>query len=455
MKNLTLSTIAQICSGTLVCADASLAATEVNGIVSDSRLVEEGFLFVAIKGTQVDGHDYIDDAFTRGAMAVLSQKELKTDKPYIVVEDPYIAVKIIAEYYREALDIKVVAVTGSVGKTSTKEMVASVLTEKFNTLKTNGNFNNELGVPLTIFRIREEHEVAVLELGISDFGEMTRLAKMARPDVAVITNIGYCHLEKLGTREGILKAKTEIFSYLSEQGTIILNGDDDQLATVQDYKGIKPVFYHLSDQTSGIYADQIRPNGLQGIYCTLHYEDSVIEVRINIPGTHMIYNALAAVCVGKAFGMTDEEIKRGIEKVKPVTGRNNIVEKDNVTVIDDAYNANPVSMKAGIDVLAGVEGRKVAVLGDMFELGEDEIALHRQIGEYLAGTDIDVIVLCGERMNSAYTYLLKECPQKKLYYFDRLKELLSEIDRIILEDDTVLIKASHGMEFAKIIQYIR
>ena len=410
---------------------------------------------MAIKGNQVDGHDYIEDAFQKGAMAVISQKELETDQPYIVVENPYIAVKKIAKYYRECLDIKVVAVTGSVGKTSTKEIISSVLSEKYNTLKTNGNFNNELGVPLTIFRIREEHEVAVLELGISDFGEMTRLSEMAKPDVAVITNIGYCHLENLGSRDGILKAKTEVFQYLSKDGKIILNGDDDRLATINEFEGIKPVFYHLENKTSGIYADHIKAKGLKGICCTLHYEDTAIDVRISIPGTHMVYNALAALCVGKAFGLTDEEIKRGIEKVKPVAGRNHIVEKDNVTVIDDAYNANPVSMKAGIDVLTTVEGRKVAVLGDMLELGKNEIALHREIGEYLAKTNIDVIVLCGELMNNAYTYLLKECPEKKLYYFDRLKELLSEIDRIILEDDTVLIKASHGMDFAKIIQYIR
>lgn len=459
MKNLSLKNIAKVCGGKLYCSDETIADTEVTSIVSDSRKIEKGGLFVAIKGNVVDGHDYIESAYAQGVMAVMSQKELDTDKPYILIDDPYIAVKKLEKFYREGLDIKVVGVTGSVGKTSTKEMIYSVLNEKYNTLKTDGNFNNELGLPLTVFRIRDEHEIAVLEMGISDFGEMTRLTEIAKPDVAVITNVGFCHLEKLGTRDGVLKAKTEIFNSLAKDGKIILNGDDDKLATVSEYNGIKPVFFHVSENSdsssNNVYADQIKTDGVKGVYATLHYNDSVIDVKINIPGIHMVYNALAALCVGKAFGLSDDEIKAGIEKVAPLEGRNNIVEKDNVILINGCYNANPMSMKASIDVLSYADTRKVAILGDMFELGENEKEMHKEIGEYLADTDVDVIVLCGKLMNNAYTYLLENASDKKLYYFDRLKELLTELDRILQDDDTVLIKASHGMEFAKIIQYIR
>ena len=450
-----LKNIAEACNGQLFCNDEVLANTEVEDITTDSRKAGKGSLFVAIKGQNVDGHDYINQTYENGALCVISENKLDTLKPYILVENSLIAIKMVAEFYRQNLDIKVVGISGSVGKTSTKEAIYSVLSEKFNTLKTLGNFNNELGLPLTVFRLRDEHEIAVLEMGISDFGEMTRLAKIARPDVSVITNIGYCHLEKLGDRDGVLRAKTEMFKYLSENGSVVLNGDDDKLITVDEVNGKKPVFYHMSGENSDIYADNIVHMGIKGIKATLHYKDSKIDVNIHIPGTHMVYNALAAMCVGKEFGMTDEEIKNGINKLESVVGRNNIIEKDEYTVIDDCYNANPVSMRASLDVLSFADTRKVAILGDMFELGKDEEKLHEEIGKYIAKSDIDVVVLCGKLMNNAYTYLLKNSENKKLYYFDELKTLLSELDRILENDDTILVKASHGMEFSKIISCIK
>ena len=246
-----------------------------------------------------------------------------------------------------------------------------------------------------------------------------------------------------------------MFKYLSENGSVVLNGDDDKLITVDEVNGKKPVFYHMSGENSDIYADNIVHMGIKGIKATLHYKDSKIDVNIHIPGTHMVYNALAAMCVGKEFGMTDEEIKNGINKLESVVGRNNIIEKDEYTVIDDCYNANPVSMRASLDVLSFADTRKVAILGDMFELGKDEEKLHEEIGKYIAKSDIDVVVLCGKLMNNAYTYLLKNSENKKLYYFDELKTLLSELDRILENDDTILVKASHGMEFSKIISCIK
>ena len=238
---------------------------EAASIITDSRKAEEGALFVAIVGERVDAHRFIPDVMAKGApLASVSERELEgAEFPYIQVESSLQAVKDIAEFYLEQLQIPVVGITGSVGKTSTKEVIASVLKEKYRTLKTQGNFNNELGLPLTVFRLREEDEIAVLEMGISDFGEMTRLAKIAKPQTCVITNIGTCHLENLGDRDGVLKAKTEIFQYLKPEGHIVLNGDDDKLSTIEEYKGIRPVFFGL-DKNRDVYADQDRQPGTEG-----------------------------------------------------------------------------------------------------------------------------------------------------------------------------------------------
>lgn len=263
MKNLTLEHIAEACGG-IYRGTEEQKKEEVTCIFTDSRKAEKGGLFVPIKGARADGHAFIEQVMKQGALATLSEKDLgEQPYPYIQVKSSLTAVKDIAEYYLKQLSIPVVGITGSVGKTSTKEMIAAVLSQKYNTLKTQGNFNNELGLPLTVFRLRDEHEMAVLEMGISDFGEMHRLAKIARPDTCVITNIGLCHLEFLKSRDGILKAKTEIFDYLREDGHILLNGDDDKLVTVQEVKGIQPVFFGIENH-QGIWADEIKPEGLKG-----------------------------------------------------------------------------------------------------------------------------------------------------------------------------------------------
>ncbi len=455
MKNLTLQNLAIACNGKLYNAHGSICHTEIETIVTDSRTVTENSLFVAIKGERVDGHDFINGCYEAGALCVISEKELDTENPYICVEHSLQAIKDIAEFYLAGLNCKVVGITGSVGKTSTKEMIYSVLSEKYHVLKTEGNFNNELGLPLTVFRIREEHEIAVLEMGISDFGEMSRLAKISRPDISVITNIGLCHLENLGTRDGILQAKTEMFDFLKDQAAIILNGDDDKLSAIQEYKGIRPMFYGIENaEQSQVYADSILPVGINGIRCRIHDRKQLdIDVMIRIPGKHMVYNALAAVCVGKQFGLSPEEIRQGIEKLLPVSGRNHIIQADGITLIDDCYNANPVSMKASIDVLSYADTRKVAILGDMFELGREEANLHAEIGDYIGKKGIDVVVLAGKLMKSAYLKLHEENENYNLYYFEQADDMIPELEHIIQSDDTVLVKASHGMNFIKIIDY--
>ena len=243
MKHMSLQEIAAACGGTYH-GDAALSSREASSVVIDSRKAERDSLFIAIKGARADGHDFIPQVMEKGALCSVSEQDLgETPYPYIRVDSCQQALKDIAEHYRRSLDIKVVGISGSVGKTSTKEMIASVLSQKYNVLKTEGNFNNEIGLPLTVFNLREEHEIAVLEMGISGFGEMTRLAKIARPDICLLTNIGVAHLENLGSRDGILKAKTEMFTYMDPQGTIILNGDDDKLRAFTPENGISPVYF--------------------------------------------------------------------------------------------------------------------------------------------------------------------------------------------------------------------
>lgn len=243
MPGMTIENIAAACEGTFV-GDRDLVTKEIAGAVTDSRQVQKDYLFIPIKGARVDGHDFIPQVFEKGALVVLSDHALPEETgPYILVSSTTEAMKKIAAFYRTQLSCKVVGITGSVGKTSTKEMIASVLEQRYKVLKTEGNFNNEIGLPLTIFKIRAKHEVAVLEMGISDFGEMHRLAAMAQPDIGVITNIGLCHLENLGTRDGILQAKTEMFDHLQIDGTVILNGDDDKLSSKKEVNGKPVIFY--------------------------------------------------------------------------------------------------------------------------------------------------------------------------------------------------------------------
>ena len=399
MKNMTLGNIAKACGGTYVGSEAE-RSIEIKGAVTDSRQVEEGYLFIPIKGARVDGHDFIPQVIGQGAAAVLSEKELPDcPKPYILVKSSEQALKDIAEFYREQLTIPIVGITGSVGKTSTKEMIASVLSRKFRVLKTAGNFNNEIGLPLTLLRIREEHEAAVVEMGISDFGEMHRLAKMAKPDICVMTNIGICHLENLKTRDGILKAKSEIFDFLKPDAHIVLNGADGKLSTIGAVRDIAPVFYAMEGENEkenvDITASGIQNLGLKGMTTEIHTSKGSFAVHIPIPGRHNIYNAMAAAGVGLALGMALDEIKAGIETVETIGGRTNLLDVDGMVVIDDCYNANPVSMQASIDVLKNGLGRKIAVLGDMGELGEKEKQLHYEVGQYVSESQIDTLFCAG------------------------------------------------------------
>ncbi|MBE5871934.1 MAG: UDP-N-acetylmuramoyl-tripeptide--D-alanyl-D-alanine ligase [Lachnospiraceae bacterium] len=478
MKNMTVKNITEVCGGIYYGSD-DLLSKEVEGIALDSRKIEKDWLFVATIGQKVDGHSYIAQAAGKGAFCALGEKAPETigliDKEiaYIQVKDSFQALKDLAAFYLKQLSVKVVGITGSVGKTSTKEMIAGVLAEKYHVLKTEGNFNNEVGLPLTVFRLRQEHEVAVLEMGISDFGEMHRLAAIARPDIAVITNIGQCHLENLGDRDGVLRAKTEVFDEMKPDGEVVLNGDDDKLSAVKEVHGRSPYFFHKVDceawtvEQQGaaakdhvVYGDCIVSHGLYGSQCRIHVNRAgkaeSFAADIKVPGVHQVNNALAATAVGLLFGLTNEQIRAGIAKVKPLAGRTNLMETPEYTLVDDCYNANPVSMKAALDLLCMANGRKVAVLGDMFELGTDSDALHAGVGTYAAGLLVDVLCMIGP--NSRHMYdaaIAADQGLQKRYYFEDKQAFLAKKSEILQKGDTILLKASHGMEFGELIEALK
>lgn len=481
MKNMTLKKIAQAVGGTLhtemMPVGISADHTEAQCVVHDSRQAVRGGIFIATRGEQVDGHSFIGEVFAAGAIGVICEEApAQPAGAYIVVENSFQALKDLAEYYRSQLDIKVVGITGSVGKTSTKEFVASVLSQKYHVLKTEKNYNNEVGLPLTVLQIREDCEVAVLEMGISDFGEMHRLSKIAKPDVCLITNIGQCHLENLGTRDGILKAKTEIFDFMQEGGQICLNGDDDKLVTIREVQGSVPVFFG-GGSNNAVYADNYENRGLIGSRARIHMKDFAghdacsFEVEIPLPGEHMLYNALAATAAGMLFGLTAEEIQTGIREVKAVDGRSHVIHTERLTLIDDCYNANPVSVKAALDLLHMTElshvldisedtahknqtMRKVAVLGDMFELGTQENALHREVGVYAAQKQIDVLVCVGKLCKHMYDGAMEMHSDTHCYYFEEKEAFETQMDTIIQDGDLVLVKASHGMHFEELIKIL-
>ena len=472
MKNMTLRRIANVCGGILHLAEGMeyLADTEVTDITTDSRQAGEGSLFAAIVGERVDGHRFIPSVFEQGAYCVLSEQELtEPGGCWIKVLSTLQALKDIAQDYRAQLGIPVVGITGSVGKTSTKEVIASVLAQKYKTLKTQGNFNNELGVPLTIFRLREDDEIAVLEMGISDFGEMHRLAKIARPDTCVITNIGTCHLEFLGDRDGVLRAKTEIFDFLKEDGHIVLNGDDDRLIRVQNVKGIRPVFFGLGEAgrdggngpdaekawpALSVYADEIRQMGLSGTACKIHTPAGSFETLIPIPGIHMVRNALAAAAVGLAYGLTISQIDAGIRALESVSGRLHIIKTERYTLIDDCYNANPMSMKASLSVLQHADGFRAAVLGDMAELGPEEERFHAEVGAHAAACGIDLLIAAGRR-SRALAQAASDNGAKQVFWYETLQALLDALPGLLPEGATVLVKASHCMEFEKVLALLQ
>lgn len=472
MLDLTIFEIERACKGRLTLLGAD-GLQEVDSVVLDSRKVTLGGVFVATVGERVDGHRFIPEVFAKGVSLVITEKTPEQVQQetgaladawgsYVLVQDSLQALKDIAEYYRSKLTIPVVGITGSVGKTSTKEFIAGVLSEKYNVLKTEGNYNNEIGVPLTLLRIDREHQAAVVEMGISDFGEMHRLSKMVKPDICVITNIGQCHLENLKSRDGILKAKTEIFDFMAKNGEVCLNGEDDKLSTIKEVHGKKPHFFGTgANPDEEVYATDVVSKGLWGSEALLHMKNgAALQVEVALPGIHMVINSAAAACVAGLLGLNHEQIAEGISKVQAIGGRNNLIRLSDYTLIDDCYNANPVSMKAALELLAMADTTRVAILGDMFELGEKSDSMHAEVGTYAAALGLERIICVGD--NALH---MSEAAKKtavfgqQVTYFATRQQLLQALtenrEKLLPKGCTVLLKASHGMQFAEVLELLK
>lgn len=453
MKNLTLENITKACGGTYH-GDMSVFSKEVAGVVIDSRKVKKDFLFVAIDGERVNAHKFIPDTIKSGALCVVSHEELgETDFPYILVESTGQALLDIAKLYRDSFNVKVVGITGSVGKTSTKEMIASVTAQKYKVHKTLGNFNNEWGLPITIFEMDDTHQVSILEMGVNHFGEMRRLSSVASPDICVITNIGDAHLEFFKTREGILQEKSQMIQDMKNGGTIILNGDDDLLSKMGAVKGSEPIFFG-TNECCQFYVSDIHPLGLKGTQCMIHLPSGEkFTCTVPVPGIHMVSNALAGAAAGYTLGLTSAQIKAGIESLPSIPGRNHIIPTENLIILDDCYNSNPTSTKAAIDVLIMAIGRKVAILGNMGELGGDADKLHFETGIYAAEKGVDLV--CGIGSLARQIVLGAEKGGAKALWFETKADFLSSMKGILQKGDNILIKASHSMDFTELVNTLR
>ena len=440
MKTMTIRAVCDACGGRLIgCKDPELP---VRRAVIDSRSILDGDLFVAYRGEKTDGHRYIQSALDKGAVCALGEyRPEDTDGPLILVDDVQQALERICAAYRRTLEIPVVGVTGSVGKTTAKEMIAAVLSRRYCVLKTEGNHNNQIGVPMTVSRIEKEHEAAVVEMGISGFGEMTQLAAIARPTIAVFTVIGRAHLEFLHDLEGVFRAKTEMLAFLPEDGVVICNGDDPMLAKLTCPQRL---LRFGTNNACEIRASEIEllPEGRTR--CRIEYGGRVIRADVPAFGRQMVYAALEGAAVGFVLGLSDEEIEAGIADFSTVGRRNAVTHTGSVTLIDDSYNANPESMRCAVDSLVKLKGRRVCILADMLEMGPDSPRLHRELGEYCGEKGVDLVLTCGPNGR-----LIAEGAGDRGRWFPEKRELIDALPQLLKRGDTVLVKASLGMRMSE------
>ncbi|OON90315.1 MAG: hypothetical protein ATN32_04230 [Candidatus Epulonipiscium fishelsonii] len=425
----------------------------IKDITLDSRKNVNLGLFIPLIGEKFDAHDYIAQVYDKGVIATLTSINKISDEKLItiLVKDTKQALLDLAEYVNSKFDRKIIAITGSVGKTTTKEMVSTVLASAVKVHKTEGNFNNEVGLPLTIFKTTSEDKVSVLEMGMNHFGEISKLTKVAKPDIAIITNIGTSHIENLGSREGILKAKLEILEGLKPDGKVLINGDEPLLVNVA--QNTEWITYGL-DKTNQYYATNIKYENIS-VSAYLHTPNDTYEVTIPSPGEHMVKNTLVAVAVAEMLKLDKHTILEGIKSYKSEKMRMQISTYNDVTIIDDTYNASVDSMKAALQVLNKFEatGRKVAVLGDMFELGEHSIDLHQQVGEEFKNLNIDCLYTVGNYASEISNKAKKYNVYSK--HFMNKEEFLKGILENIKPRDVILLKASRGMGFEKIVESIK
>ncbi len=448
MEKLNLSEIAK-CLGTECPKEC-----EITEISTDTRNLPQGCLFLAIKGENFDGHTFIENAIEIGAAAVVSEYQVG-ECPCVVTDSTRMALLKIAQYYRSKFSPILVGITGSVGKTTTKEMISLVLSEKYNTLKTQGNLNNEIGLPKTLFNLTSDHKAAVIEMGMNHFGEIERLSNTACPTMAVITNIGFSHIENLKSQEGILKAKLEILSGMEDNAPLITNGDDKFLSVLKG-KLERPVYLYgiNNDECDYRAVNVVEKDGKTSF--DIKWKDGEISAEIPCIGVHNVMNALAAFTVGSLNGLTAEEIISALKKYQPDGMRQNIVKKGDKTVIIDCYNASPDSMKASLSVLAQMkcDGRKIAVLGDMLELGESSEKLHRLVGQYVAEYKPDLLYCYGDDAS----FICAEASEHGLagsFFHKEDKDFMAEFIKDKLQSgDVILFKASRGMKLEELIDKI-
>lgn len=439
---------------------------ECNNFSRDTRTLKQGDTYLCIKGEKFDGNKFWEDAFKNGADVVIANKldinnetkeiYIKQGKTLIEVEDTVKALGEIATMKRNKYgnNLKVVAVTGSVGKTSTKDMIYSVISQKYKTLKTQGNKNNSIGLPLTILSLQDE-EVCIIEMGMNHFGEISYLSKIAKPNIAVITNIGTSHIGNLGSRENILKAKLEILDGM-EKPNLVINNDNDLLHKwyIENKEHIEIHTFGIKNE-SEIMAENIDLKETESKFEFKNSKNEDVEILVPVGGEHFILNALSAITVGKLLDLTDEQIKNGIAKFELTAKRMEIIKtKNNITIINDTYNASPESMKAGITNLANMNGkRKIVVLGDMFELGEFSEELHRKVGNYIYINQIDNTFLIGDNVKYIKEELImKGYNEEKIIYLKDREELINSLQKNLKEGDIVLFKASNGMKLFDIVE---
>ena len=424
--------------------------TALTAVTTDSRKVSPGDLFIPLVGERFDGHDYLESALNDGADACLTARKpekLLEGKGYVLVEDTMAALKALATWHRENCDIPFVQVTGSAGKTTTKEMVAAVLSRRFRTHKTHANLNNQIGTPLTLLEISPEDQAAVIETGMDHFGEIRYMGEMVQPDIAVITNVGDAHVENLGnTRLGVLKAKCEIFENLRPGGIAVLNGDDELLRNVTLQNN--DIIFCGRGENCTVRVTEVEELGIEGLRCTVTTPRHVYRVHVTTPGGYMIYPAAMSVAIGEYLGLTDEEIAAGITDYRPVGSRMHLIRmSDDRLIIDDCYNANPQSMAEALRLLAATPcDHRLAILGDMKELGELSDDAHRRIGELTAELGIDTVIAIGDKAK----YMTEM--NTKAYWFATVEESMDAVRRQFTAGTAALVKASHSMAFERITE---
>lgn len=442
-------TVAALCAavgGKLLSGDS---AAVVTGVTTDSRAASDGQLFIPLAGERFDGHAYIDGALSAGAAGCLTARVPETMQPgkfYIQVADTRLALKALAAWYRSRFTLPVVQITGSAGKTTTKEMVAAVLSRRYDTLKTQANFNNDIGTPLTLLGLAPQHQAAVIETGMNHFGEIRYLGEMVRPDIAVITNVGDAHIENLGnTRQGILQAKCEIFENLAPDGIAVLNGDDPLLDTVTLPQTILRCG---RGEGCSVRVTDVDDRGIEGIACTVTTAKASYRLMTASPGGFMIYPMAMAAAIGEALGLTGEEIAAGVAAYVPTGSRMHIIRlPEGRLLIDDCYNANPQAMTEALRLLAVTQTRRrAAVLGDMGELGELTVSAHRAIGALTGELHLDSVIAIGEKARD----IASAAPNAQ--WFPSVEDALPAVRAAFTGGTAMLVKASHAMHFENIVK---